>query len=162
MKIHQTLVMKPVDLIEHPEGGRFREVFRSAKTVSTEDGATRSALTHIYFSLKPGEVSLFHRVASDEIWNLYQGTGLNLYIWDGTNTPPQCITLSACTNCFCSVVPADIWQAAEPISDTVLVGCSVAPGFDFSDFTLIDSNSQDAQRLLSVAPEMARFTLPRH
>ncbi len=152
--------MKPVDLIEHPEGGRFREVFRSASIVSTQDGSTRSALTHIYFSLKPGEISRFHKVASDEIWNLYQGAGLNLYIWDGTRTPPKCVTLSAGNNCFCYVIPADTWQAAEPISDTVLVGCSVAPGFEFSDFTLIEPNSEEAKQLISVAPEMARYTIP--
>ena len=152
--------MKPIDLIEHPEGGRFREVFRSAKTVSTKDGTTRPALTHIYFSLKPGEVSRFHRVASDEIWNLYQGSGLNLYIWDGTNTPPKCIVLSAESNCFCYVIPGGAWQAAEPISETVLVGCSVAPGFEFSDFTLIDPNSKDAGLLISAAPEMVRFIFP--
>lgn len=152
--------MKPNDLIEHPEGGRFCEVFRSVKTVSMQDGTTRSALTHIYFSLKPGEVSRFHKVASDEVWNLYQGQGLNLYIWDGTKTPPKRITLSVDNNCFCYVIPADTWQAAEPISDTVLVGCSVAPGFEFSDFTLIDPGSEDAKLLISVAPEMARFTKP--
>ena len=152
--------MRPIDLIEHPEGGRFREVFKSAETVFTQDGTTRSALTHIYFSLKPGEVSRFHRVASDEIWNLYQGAGLNLYTWDGNSRPPKCITLSAINNCFCYVIPANTWQAAKPISDTVLVGCSVAPGFEFSDFTLIDPNSEDAKRLISVAPEMARYTIP--
>lgn len=150
-------MMKPIDLIEHPEGGRFREVFRSIKTVSLQDGTDRSALTHIYFLLKPGEVSRFHKVASDEIWNLYQGSGLNLYTWDGTNTPPECITLSADTNCFCHVIPAGTWQAAEPLSDTVLAGCSVAPGFEFIDFTLIDPESSDARRLLSVAPEMAGY-----
>jgi hypothetical protein len=150
--------MKPIDLIEHPEGGRFREVFRSGQIVSTPDGTTRSALTHIYFSLKPGEVSLFHRVASDEIWNLYQGPGINLYTWDGTNRSPQCITLSAGNNCFCYCIPAGTWQAAEPISDTVLVGCSVAPGFEFSDFTLIDPNSEEAKLLISIAPEMAGYT----
>jgi uncharacterized protein len=149
--------MKPIDLIEHPEGGRFREVFRSARIVSIQDGTTRSALTHIYFSLNHGEVSRFHRVASDEVWNLYQGPGLNLYTWDGTNRPPQCITLSASNNCFCHVISAGTWQAAEPISGTVLVGCSVAPGFEFSDFTLIDPNSEDAKRLISVAPEMGRY-----
>ncbi|MBU0464140.1 MAG: cupin domain-containing protein, partial [Proteobacteria bacterium] len=100
------------------------------------------------------------RVTADEIWNLYQGSGLNLYTWDGTNIPPKCITLSASSNCFCYVIPAGIWQAAEPISDSVLVGCSVAPGFEFSDFTLIDPNSEDAKLLLSVAPEMVRYTLP--
>ncbi|MBI9082335.1 MAG: cupin domain-containing protein [Desulfobacterales bacterium] len=151
--------MKPIDLIEHPEGGRFREVFRSAKTVSTADGAIRSALTHIYFSLKPGEVSRFHKVASDEIWNLYQGAGLNLYTWDGTSTPPQRITLSTRNNCFCCVIPAGTWQAAEPVSDTVLMGCSVAPGFEFSDFTLIDPGSQDAKRLIAISPEMAKYVV---
>jgi len=149
--------MKPVNLIEHPEGGRFCEVFRSAETVSTQDGTTRSALTHIYFSLKPGEVSRFHRVASDEIWNLYQGPGLNLYTWDGTSTKPECKTLSAGSNRFCHVIPAGTWQAAEPLSDTVLVGCSVAPGFEFSDFTLIDPKSENAKMLISIAPEMAGY-----
>ena len=153
--------MKPIDFIEHPEGGRFREVFRSGKTVSTADGTIRSALTHIYFSLKPGEVSRFHRVASDEVWNLYQGAGLNLYTWDGTSTPPRCIALSTQSNCFCYVIPAGIWQAAAPVSDTVLVGCSVAPGFEFSDFTLIDPVSADAERLISTAPEMAKFVMPQ-
>jgi len=149
--------MKPFDLMEHPEGGRYREVFRSAKTVATPDGKTRSALTHIYFSLNKGEVSRFHRVASDEIWNLYQGQGLNLYTWDGTNQPPQCVTLSADHNCFCHVIPAGIWQAAEPISDMVLVGCSVAPGFDYVDFSLIDPQSDVAKQLIALAPEMIKF-----
>ncbi len=153
--------MKPGNLIKHPEGGRFREVFRSAKTVSTQSGTVKSAVTHIYFSLKPGEVSRFHKVTSDEIWNLYQGSGLNLYTWDDTNAPPRRTTLSARNNCFCHVVPADTWQAAEPISDTVLVGCSVAPGFEFSDFTLIDPHSDDAKLLLSTAPEMEKFIIPR-
>jgi predicted cupin superfamily sugar epimerase len=152
--------MKPIDLIEHPEGGRFREVFRSDKTISTENGTIRSALTHIYFSLQAGEVSRFHRVAADEIWNLYQGSGLNLYTWDGTSTPPKCITLSASNNCFCYAIPARTWQAAEPVSDTVLVGCSVAPGFEFSDFSVIDPNSADAKLLIYIAPEMAKYIIP--
>ena len=152
--------MKPLDLIEHPEGGRFREVFRSAKMVTSPDGKTRSALTHIYFSLRTGEVSRFHKVSSDEVWNLYQGAGLNLYTWDGTTTPPKRTILSAKDNRFCWIIPAGMWQAAEAISDTVLVGCSVAPGFEFSDFILIDPESEDAKLLISIAPEWARYTLP--
>lgn len=54
--------MKPIDFIDHPEGGRFCEVFRSARIVNTQKGDRRSALTHIYFSLNPGEVSRFHRM----------------------------------------------------------------------------------------------------
>ena len=151
--------MKPINLIKHPEGGRFREVFRSATIVATPDGKTRPALTHIYFSLEPGEISRFHRVSSDEIWNLYQGSGLKLYNWDGTDKPPKCITLSADNNCFCHVIPAGTWQAAEPISDAVLVGCSVAPGFEFEDFTLIDPHSPEAKRLIAISPVMAKYTI---
>jgi predicted cupin superfamily sugar epimerase len=149
--------MKPDDLIVHPEGGRFREVYRSSNTISLKDGSIKSAVTHIYFSLKSGEVSRFHKVASDEIWNLYQGYGLNLYTWDGSEKPPICTELSTSTNCFCHVIPAGIWQAAEPISEKVLVGCSVAPGFEFSDFTLMASHSKEAELLISISPEMARY-----
>jgi len=152
--------MKPIELIEHPEGGRFREVFRSAKIVKTHKGSARSALTHIYFSLNADEKSRFHKVASDEVWNLYQGTGLLLYTWNGTATPPKCITLSAKNNCFCHVIPAGIWQAAEPISETVLVGCTVAPGFQFEDFTLIEPDSNTGKLLTSIAPEFVKFITP--
>jgi hypothetical protein len=149
--------MKPTDLIEHPEGGRYREVFRSVHTVPKDDGTAKPALTHIYFSLNPEEISRFHKVTSDEIWNLYQGEGVHLFLWDETDTPPHCVTLSARKNCFCHVVPAGTWQAAAPISETVLVGCSVAPGFEFSDFTLMTYESQAAKKLVSLAPELAGY-----
>jgi len=152
--------MKSIDLIEHPEGGRYLEIFRSLHTVSKHDGTTRSALTHIYFSLKPGEVSRFHMVASDEVWNLYQGKGIKLYTWDGAHSPPECTTLSSVTNCFCHVVPAGVWQAAEPVSDTVLMGCSVAPGFEFLDFKLMDKNSEEAKMIVSISPEMIKYIVP--
>lgn len=151
--------MKPVDLIEHPEGGRFREVFRSAHIVSKSCGTARTALTHIYFSLNPGEVSKFHKVTSDEVWNLYQGAGITLFTWDGTAAFPTRIHLSAAENRFCHVVRAGVWQAAVPISETVLVGCSVGPGFEFADFELMRATSSEARQLLTLAPEMARFVL---
>ena len=151
--------MQPIDLIEHPEGGRFCEVFRSRRIVTSQDGDKRSAITHIYFELKPGEVSRFHWVASDEIWNLYQGSGLYLYTWDGSNTAPTRTILSSENNSFCHVVPAGTWQAAEPILDRVLVGCSVAPGFEFADFKLIEPGSRAADLLISVSPEMKKFII---
>lgn len=151
--------MKPIDLVEHPEGGRFAEVFRSTAVVTRADGQSRSALTHIYFSLKAGEVSRFHKVKSDEIWNLYQGAGLYLYTWDGTDTPPQRCELSAKSNNFCHVVPAGLWQAAEPIGDTVLVGCSVGPGFEFADFELIQPTSELAEVIQTQHPALSKFTV---
>ena len=152
--------MHPTDLIEHPEGGRFREVFRSPLSIRSADGRERSALTHIYFSLDQGETSRFHRVSSDEVWNLYQGDGIHLHLWDGSRSSPERITLSSGSNCFCHVVTAGCWQAAEPIGERVLVGCSVAPGFEFSDFCMLGPDSEESELLRSIAPELEYLILP--
>jgi hypothetical protein len=152
--------MKPVNLIEHPEGGRFREVFRSDAVVTTNGGRTRTALTHIYFSLNRGEVSRFHRVKSDEVWNLYQGAGVRIHTWNGPGTPVICTELSSSSNTFCHVVAAGTWQAAEPIGETILVGCSVGPGFEFEDFEMIAPASDLAGLLQAADQAMSKFILP--
>jgi len=140
--------MKVENLEKHPEGGRFREVFRSERTVVTSDGKQRSALTHIYFELDKDEISRFHKVTSDEIWNLYQGNGLLLYLWDDSLGTLECIELSAKNREFCHMVKAGIWQAAKPLDGRVLLGCSVGPGFEFEDFELIKPESDVAGRIL--------------
>lgn len=149
--------MKPINLKEHPEGGRFLEVFRSNVSVTRPDKLTRSALTHIYFSLNKGEVSRFHKVQADEVWNLYQGSGLYLHIWNGTDDPPVRVELSAESNSFCHVVPPGHWQAAEPMADTVLVGCSVGPGFEFEDFELMKPGSAPAESIRAHYPDLSKF-----
>lgn len=149
--------MKSDNLMEHPEGGRFKEVFRSAEIVTAEKGE-RCALTHIYFSLDEKEVSRFHKVSSDEVWNLYDGEGVVLYTWDETSgSLPEKTILSKKENRFCHVVPAGLWQAAAPLSGTVLVGCSVGPGFEFEDFLLIDPDSKEAREILQMNPDMGPF-----
>ena len=145
-----TYLMTPTELVEHPEGGRFQEVFRSNRVVVSTSGVKRSAVTHIYFSLDSGEVSRFHKVSSDEVWNLYRGEGLFLYLWDGSSPNVQTVLLSSEANSFCHVVHAGYWQAAKPISDTVLVGCTVAPGFEFDDFQLIEKDSPEAAKILEI------------
>ncbi|MFA0810238.1 cupin domain-containing protein [Microbulbifer epialgicus] len=149
--------MQPVNLIEHPEGGKFLEVFRSNATVTNKNGQERSALTHIYFSLGRGEISRFHKVQSDEVWSLYQGSGLYLYTWDGLDKEVKRTELSAQCNTYCDVVPAGVWQAAEPIGESVLVGCSVGPGFDFSDFEMIDPRSDAAKKLRGIDSNFIKF-----
>jgi hypothetical protein len=150
--------MRYSDLIAHPEGGRYLEVYRSATQVQAAPAGQRAALTHIYFSLDPHEVSRFHRVLTgDEVWNLYQGAGVLLYQWDGVSQQVETIELSSRSLNFCHVVPAGYWQAAAPMGERVLVGCSVAPGFEYDDFELIEPDSAAARELLACDPSLVRL-----
>ena len=148
--------MQYTDLLDHPEGGRYLEVYRSATTVTIGE-RERTALTHIYFSLDPHEVSRFHRVSHDEVWNLYQGEGLYIYQWDGCSDNIETVELSTKSMNFCHIVPAGYWQAAVPLKDRVLVGCSVAPGFEFEDFELIVPASAIAIALKKIDPRLSKL-----
>jgi predicted cupin superfamily sugar epimerase len=130
--------LEELKLTPHPEGGRFRELYRSPDTVTLTDGRARAAMTHIYFHLAAGEVSRFHRVEQDEVWNLYSGS-VRLHMFSGNGEYTQ-ITLSEAVNTFCAVIPATTWQAAEPLDGDCLAGCTVAPGFDFADFQMITAD----------------------
>lgn len=128
--------------------------------VTKASGETCVALTHIYFELQAHEYSAFHQVTSDEVWNLYKGEGIYLYVWDGSTQPPEKIEISPAAQCYCHVVPANFWQAAVPIQSTVLVGCSVGPGFEFIDFKLMESDPVALERLLLIAPDVEALVYP--
>jgi predicted cupin superfamily sugar epimerase len=132
-----------LDLAPHPEGGWFRETWRSPVSFQPDgyDGPRASA-TAIYFLLVPGEESRWHRVRSAEIWLWHSGGPLTLDL-GGTGDDPgdaEPITLGPDVEAGehpQAVVPAGAWQAARPADDQpVLVSCIVSPGFDFADFTL--------------------------
>lgn len=113
----------------HPEGGWYRQVFKSAERVTRQrDAADRTALTTIYFLLVEGTFSAWHRVSSDEVWHFYEGDELELLTRDGK------VTLSAENRVH--VIPANEWQAARPLGAYTLVGCTVGPGFEFDDFEM--------------------------
>jgi len=127
-----------LQLQPHPEGGDFRELFRSAVSVQPQDGRPgRSALTSIDFLLEAGQCSAWHRVASDEAWHLLEGGPLRLWL-----LPPDLSRLThvdlapvdAAGHAPRHVVPAGWWQAAEPLGDFAYVGATVGPGFEFADF----------------------------
>lgn len=140
-------------LHRHPEGGWYREVYRSpSKVVCPEVQGPRAALTHIYFMLQAGQVSRFHRVLHDEVWNFYQGEPLRLYLFDGHHLTETILG----QHTFCAVVPGGVWQAAEPLGAYALVGCSVAPGFDFMDFFFLDEDTKKALEQTSNA-SLQRF-----
>ena len=126
-------------LIPHPEGGWYREVYRSGDAVS-RDGATRQALTTIYYLLTAGQVSRWHVVALDEVWHFHEGEPLELLTHRPGDPAVEVLTLGPPDLTGArpqQVVPRDVWQAARPTGTYALVGCTVAPGFDFADFRLL-------------------------
>ncbi|GAB2629400.1 cupin [Paractinoplanes abujensis] len=126
------------DLQPHPEGGWFRETFRSSTTI-TPDGypGPRAAATAIYFLLNPGERSAWHVVRSDELWFWHSGGDLELSLGGAGEKPEPTATEVLGAGNPQVLIPAGVWQAAVPTgAEAVLVSCVVAPGFDFADFTL--------------------------
>jgi len=125
----------------HPEGGYYREVYRSKQTVNSQTAkANRNTVTHIYFLLKKGQFSRFHRVLHDEIWNFYEGDPLKIIEFDGAVLEEKIIGKE--NDSYFSVVLGGIFQAAESIGEFSFVGCSVAPGFDFKDFSFLDDETE--------------------
>ncbi|MDB5741262.1 MAG: cupin protein [Alphaproteobacteria bacterium] len=115
-----------LDLKPHPEGGHFRETFR-------DDGEGRAHSTAIYFLLKSGEVSRWHRVDAAEVWHFYRGAPLELKIGRDTYVLGTNIDDAQAPQL---VVPPHAWQAARSLGDYTLVGCTVAPGFEFAHFEM--------------------------
>ncbi|MCB9799131.1 MAG: cupin domain-containing protein [Candidatus Omnitrophica bacterium] len=154
-------LIKQLQLAKHPEGGYFREVYRSEEmigsgTLSERYRGERSVSTSIYFLLEQGEFSAFHRIQSDEIWHFYRGLPLTLYILTPQGELQKNILGPDLKQgqTFQLVIKRHHWFAAEICgtddrdnTNFTLVGCTVAPGFDFSDFELADR-----ERLTSLYP----------
>ena len=125
-------IVRLLELKPHPEGGHFRETFRDERA-----GAGRAASTAIYFLLARGERSHWHRIDAAEVWHFYAGAPLSLEIAeDGTIRQVMLGPDLAAGEAPHAVVPAGAWQAAESRGDWTLVGCTVAPGFQFEKFEL--------------------------
>ncbi len=127
-------VIRLLDLKPHPEGGHFRETFRDLHRVE----GSRAASTAIYFLLRRGERSHWHRVDAVEVWHWHAGAPLAL---DLAPEPGRIARVTLGCDLAAgerpqTVVPSQVWQAAESLGDWTLCGCTVAPGFDFSGFKL--------------------------
>jgi len=148
--------IRRLDLQAHPEGGFYRESYRAGVCFegAAEDGfpAGRHHSTAIYFLLEHGNFSAFHRIRSDELWHFYDGDGLLIHVIspEGQYRCLQLGTNTAAGQLPQAVVPAGCWFASEVVErgSYALVGCTVAPGFDFKDFEL-GSRSQ----LVSLFPQ---------
>ncbi len=134
-------LIEQLQLAPHPEGGYFRETYRSSIVFETPVGK-RNSSTAIYFLLLEDNFSAFHRIASDEVWHFYAGDPISVFVIHHNGTleeirlgndfsegrVPQC------------VVPAGAWFASKVADGGLysLVGCTVSPGFDFADFEMAD------------------------
>ncbi len=133
-----------LNLLAHPEGGFFKETYRSTESVwasSLPDrfGNARNFSTAIYFLLRSQDRSLFHRIKSDELWHFYDGNALAIYILDENGLTIKKLGNNPEKGEFLQVViPAKCWFGAklETPDSFTLTGCTVAPGFDFEDFEL--------------------------
>lgn len=129
-------------LVPHPEGGWYRETWRDGRAVTAAgfDGP-RSASTAIYYLLEAGQFSALHRIASDEVWHHYAGDDLEVLCIDGAGVA-KTLRLGPLTGEGMpqAVVPAGWWFGSRlaPGGRWALVGCTVAPGFDFRDFEMAD------------------------
>jgi predicted cupin superfamily sugar epimerase len=135
-------VVRLLELAPHPEGGFFRETFRGeALPFALPERGARATSTAIYFLLRRGDFSAWHRVRSDEAWHHYLGAPLELHLL-GADAASRIVLGSALERGERpqAVVPAGVFQAARPVAasecDFSLVGCTVAPGFDFADFEM--------------------------
>lgn len=136
--------IKKLNLEKHPEGGYFKEVYRSKELVNpaTLFDENRTASTAIYYLLKNDSPSCFHRIRSDEIWHFYFGSEITIY---EINKEGNLIThylgnsINHSTNAMFQIcISAENWFAAEVKAKDgfAVVGCTVAPGFEFGDFEL--------------------------
>ena len=151
-------LVQELGLQPHPEGGWYREVFRSALTVRPEDGRPpRSGLTVIYFLLEGGGHSRWHRVASDEAWSWVEGDALELWRADEAlggcarerlGAPGEGVEAVR-------VIAAGEWQAARTTGGYTLVTCAVGPGFDFADFQMLSDHPRQADELRRRFPDAA-------
>ena len=147
---HVQALIDRLELVPHPEGGWYRETWRSPIEVAAAAlppgyPGKRSLLTAIYYLLPTGARSALHRVRSEELWMHHQGDDLELGIGDtqqAANDPNRSIRLGQGEDAALqAIVPAGDWQKAEALAGPAgyaLVGCVVAPGFEFEDFEMDD------------------------
>ncbi|MAW82328.1 MAG: cupin [Parvularcula sp.] len=130
-------IIERLKLEPHPEGGWFRETWRA----ETKDGA-RASGTAIYYLLKAGERSHWHRVDAAEIWHYYAGAPLKLSISEAGHSQKELILGPDLSKAEAPqlIVPPHAWQAAESLGSYTLVGCTVSPAFEFSGFEMAPEN----------------------
>lgn len=149
-----------LQLQPHPEGGFYREIWRAPLAVAPDDGrSTRRALTSIDFLLLRGQFSAWHRVASDEVWHLLEGGPLRLWLMAPALDRVQVVELAPvdASRRPRHTVPAQWWQAAEPLDDYAYTAATVGPGFEFADFAFLRDDADALATLRRLDATLTRL-----
>lgn len=142
----------------HPEGGHYVEMFRSSHRVrQMARNVERVAITTIYFLLIAGEYSRWHRVLSDEVWHYHEGDPIELMQFDDRGLRRMRLGPVGRDTRSMIVVPAGTWQAARTLGAYTLGGCTVGPGFEFADFSLLVDTGDIMTRLERAGPDVTRY-----
>jgi len=135
-------LVEDLKLLPHPEGGFYREMYRSPTIVNADGLVQKSAYTSIYYLLSGNDFSSWHRIRSDETWYFHSGCDVIIYSFS-ENKALQTIQLGLDAKCLQATIPANTWFAAKPTQQNsfCLVSCAVAPGFEFADFEIGERDS---------------------
>jgi len=146
--------IKKLELSKHPEGGYYKEVYRSVETLEKQClpdrfKNKRCFATSIYFLIESGDYSRFHRIKSDELWHFYEGCSLEIHTLerDGHLSTIKLGKDIQNGESFLAVIPSGVWTAACPVEETsyTLFACTAAPGFEFDDFDLAERDALVAE-----------------
>lgn len=158
--------IEKLQMQKHPEGGYYKETYRSSGVIHQESlpvvmTGSRNYCTGIYFLLENGNFSAFHRIRSDEMWHFYSGTAIEILYFDEEGKLQKILLGNRMElgEQFQAVVPANCWFASAVVeSDSfALVGCTVAPGFDYADFELAQ-RAQLIQNYPAYSEVIEKFT----
>jgi uncharacterized protein len=149
-------IIAKLQLAPHPEGGWYREVYRSADRVQ-RGTESRNAATAIYYLLEERQLSRWHVVDADEIWHFYAGSPLELLAYDPTSRVFERHVLGAPSGDAMplGVIQSGVWQAARSLGEYSLVGCTVSPGFEFRGFKFTSALPDHREHF---SGELAPFT----
>lgn len=157
-------LIEKLGLKKHPEGGYFKEVYRSKEIIPKHGlhkrySGGRNYSTSIYFLLESDDYSVFHRIKSDETWHFYAGSAVTIHMIDEKGKY-ETVTIGSNQEkeeVFQFTVPGGVWFAAsvEKADSYALAGCTVAPGFDFDDFEL--AKREDLTGLFPLLEEVIRM-----
>ena len=146
-------LIRTLQLEPHIEGGHYRRIYESGtRTACGHDDAQRAAASAIYFLLAAGDVSRWHRLDADELWHYYEGQPLEVLRFDPVEGALTRHVLGPASreSAPVFVVPAGMWQCARPLGAYTLIGCTVAPGYEYRGFALLE-------QVPDVAAQIARL-----